>query len=132
MRIFISHSVTDKELVEELVRRLSREGFEVWYDEAEVLPGDNYARKVAEAMEESNAMVIVLSSDAVRSPWVTSEIDYALSSTNYKNRVITVVADNKADVPWILRRYPIVEVRKKNFAEASRRVVEELREVASR
>lgn len=131
MKVFISHSHTDRESIRELVDELAREGHQVWYDEAELEPGDNFAAKVGKAIESAQAMIVVLSEESSKSPWVQREIDYALGSPKYKHRVVTVLADRKAEVPWILRRFPVVEVRKGDFAEAGKRVAEGLREVAA-
>jgi len=42
---------------------------------------------MGKALEESDAMVVLLSPEAARSESVQREIDYALVSLNYKNKV---------------------------------------------
>ena len=60
LRVFLSYADRDRPLAEVLVRDLNDAGFNVWSDH-EVLPGDNWARKVADALEESEAMVVIVS-----------------------------------------------------------------------
>lgn len=131
MRVFISHSDEDQDRIRELVRQLENEGLDVFYDANEVFPGDNWAAKVGKAIESSQAMVVVLTEGASRSQRVQRDIQYALSSLKYKNRLITVVVDKSAEVPSILKRLPLIEVRRNNLTEAGKRVAEELRGVAA-
>ena len=49
----------------------------------QVLPGDNWPLKLAEALNQANAMIVVLSPEAVESRWIRHEIEYALGASNY-------------------------------------------------
>jgi hypothetical protein len=109
MRVFISHSDSDQELARKIGTRLKDSGLEVWDKSGEILPGDNWAAKVAQALEESDAMVVLLTPDALRSDWVRREIEYALGEERYSNRLIPVLVGSsedldKAGLPWILKR----------------------------
>jgi hypothetical protein len=53
------------------------------------------------------------------SSWVRREIEYALVSVQYKDRLIPVEVEPTTDFPWILRHMPWV---KGNPEEASPRV----------
>ena len=48
-----------------------------------VLPGDNWPNKVDQALQESDAMVVLLTADALRASWVRREIQYALGEQKY-------------------------------------------------
>lgn len=130
MQVYISHSAEDKDLVRRLAQQLELAGFDV-FNQEDIDPGENWAAKVAKAIQSSRAMVVVFTEAAARSPWVQRDIEYALASLRYKNRLVTVVVDKSAEIPWILKRLPIIEVRRNNIADAGRRVVEELRGVAA-
>ena len=69
MKVFISHAHTDEPLVNKVAAVLKDAGLEVWDDTREIMPGDNWAHKVAQALQESEAMVILLTPDALRSRW---------------------------------------------------------------
>ena len=65
------------------------------------------------ALEESGAMVVLLTPAAIRSPDVRRNIEYALGAKNYSNRLIPVVGGDPeripaGEVPWIVRRMPWV------------------------
>jgi hypothetical protein len=115
MRVFISYTHEDKELAGRIAHGLQREGLDVWYGETELLPGDNFAQKMSEALESSDAMVVVITPDALQSPWVRREIEFALGNIAYRGRVIPVLAGRMEEVgeeqvPWILRKLQMVKL----------------------
>ena len=115
MKVFISHAYTDDPFVRKVVTGLEEIGLEVWDATREILPGDNWADKVARALKESEAMVVLLSPDALRSSWVRREIEYALGEQSYSNRLIPVLVGDsgelpREDVPWILRRLHMIDM----------------------
>ena len=72
------------------------------------LPGDNWAANVGRALEESEAMVVLLTPAAVDSPYVMHEIEYALGAKNYSNRLVPVLVGDPErvsteSVPWVVR-----------------------------
>ena len=112
MKVFISHADTDEAFVKKIAAGLEEAGFEAWDASREILPGDNWADKTARALQESEAMVVLLSPDALRSSWVRREIDYALSEQRYSNRLIPVLPKEltEEEVPWILRHLRMVQL----------------------
>ena len=115
MKVFISHAYTDEPFVRKVAAGLEKVGLEVWDATREILPGDNWAAKVARALEESEAMVVLFTPDALRSNWVSWEIQYALGEQSYRNRLISVIVGDpeelpKEDIPWILRRLQMIDM----------------------
>ena len=115
MKVFISHAYTDEPFVKKVVAGLEKVGLEVWDATREILPGDNWADKVARALKESEAMVVLLTPDALRSNWVRWGVEYALGEQSYRNRLIPVIVGDpqeisKEDVPWILRRLHMIDM----------------------
>ena len=115
MKVFISHAYTDDPFARKVAAGLEKVGLEVWDATREILPGDNWADKVARALEESEAMVVLLTPDALRSNWVSWEIQYALGEQRYRNRLISVIVGDpeelpEEDIPWILRRLQMIDI----------------------
>ena len=115
MKVFVSHSHADAELAARVSEALRNEGLEVWDPDLNLLPGDNWAAEVARALEKSDAMVVLLTPDAISSPWVRREMVYALGAKRYSNRLIPVAIGDREripahDVPWIVRQLPWVEL----------------------
>ena len=115
MQVFISHSHETRALAKELGEALRRVGLESWNHEQEILPGDNWAQKIAQALEESQAMVILLSPDSLDSTMVRREIEYALTKKHFKRRVIPVLVGSEDDLPleklpWILNHLNVIKL----------------------
>ncbi len=124
MKVFISHSSADAELAARIARRLERSGIAAW-DISQVLPGDNWGEDLARALRDSDAMVVLLTPNAVHAPNISHEVVYALGNEHYAHRVISVVAGTEDtvfssdEVPWVLKRLPIVHLRDLNGDERS-------------
>ena len=115
MKVFISHSHADAPLAARVSEALQRSGLDVWDTDLHVLPGDNWAAEVARALEESEAMVVLLTRDAISSPYVRREMEYALGAKRYSNRLIPVAVGDRDrlpshEIPWIVRQLPWVEL----------------------
>lgn len=94
--VFISHSEKDKPAARELAERLRRDGLRVWFDDWQIKRGDAIPRKIQEGLEQSRALVLVMSQHASASEWVTFEHHSALfrDPTNQQRRLIPVRLDN--------------------------------------
>ena len=101
-------------------------GFEIWDSAQELLPGDNWALKVGKALEESDAMIVLLSPEGVKSQWVRREIEYAVGSRKYEGRLIPVMVRPTSNIPWVLRQFHVVRADKERD-EATKQIVHQLR-----
>jgi hypothetical protein len=81
MKVFLSYSHRDDALASRLTKTLESEGVRVWYGSRDILPGDNWAEKIAKALADSDAMVVLISPSALESSSVKREIEYALGKT---------------------------------------------------
>ena len=112
MQVFISHSSKDKQTAQRLAHLLSEAGLRVWIPEDEILPGDNWAKKIGQALEESDLMVVIVTPHAFESEWLKEEIQYALTAGRYKGRLLPVFLGTElpANAPWILRNLNPVRI----------------------
>ena len=135
MKVFISHSHKDKPLARKLAEVLEGAGFDVWHDEL-VLPGDNWAHEIGRNLEDSNAMVVLLSEDGLNSKTVRDELKYALGAKNFSHRLIPVVVGSPEEqsekkIPWILRRLNIINLPEQgNNEEVFREITQALKDAA--
>jgi TIR domain len=133
MQIFISHSAVDEPLARRLSETLRKSGLDVW-DGTEILPGENWAAKVGEALQESQAMVVLLTPSSLRSSHVKHEISYALGDVNYDRRLIPVLAAPpdelpREEIPWILNNFQMVSLLKhEQDEEGFKRVAQVVKE----
>ncbi|MBM3224479.1 MAG: toll/interleukin-1 receptor domain-containing protein [Candidatus Tectomicrobia bacterium] len=115
MKVFISHSSTDEKLAQRIAHVLRDAGFQVW-DATQILPGDNWGIQLAKALQESEAMVVLLTPNSVHAPNLSYEVGYALGEVGYKGRVIPVFAASlaqlpKEDIPWVLYKFPMIHLQ---------------------
>jgi len=77
--VFLCHAKEDAEKVKEIGQRLQTDGFLTWFDEDDLLPGDDWKKRIEEAIETSNYVLVFLSSVSVsKTGYVQREMKYAL------------------------------------------------------
>ncbi len=115
MKVFISHTQQGADLARKFAKGLRKEGLHAWLAEIEVLPGDNWAEKVSNALNESQAMIALLTPDALEAGWVLQEVGFALGRQSYRDRVIPVLVGSANQIPLeaipqSLRRFKTIRV----------------------
>jgi len=115
MKVFISHSHETKALAKKVSEALKRAGLDDWNDEQEILPGDNWAEKIGQALESSEAMVVLLTPEVLNSPTVLRDIEYALGRKTFNKRLIPVLVGSEENIPlqklpWILKRLNMIKL----------------------
>jgi hypothetical protein len=83
-QIFLSYSRPDQDQVEQIAIRLDRAGYRVWYDQAELVPGDVWSDKLDQALRNSSHCLVCIGPGAAR-PWQREEVRTAI------NRAVTHV-----------------------------------------
>nr|WP_315166508.1 toll/interleukin-1 receptor domain-containing protein [uncultured Flavobacterium sp.] len=78
MKVFISHSSTDKKFVRTLKDCLLENSIETWFDEDQLDLGDSLVSKLENALDNSSHLVIVLSPSSIESDWVKYELKKAV------------------------------------------------------
>lgn len=123
MRVFISHAFSDRAFATSLAKRLRAKGYTPW-DDAELPSGDNWALAVGKALGAADALIVLLSPDAMKSEWVAKELEFALGNQRFEGRLIPIEIKSTRDKPWILNELQLI--RAASPAEASRAAIERL------
>lgn len=77
--IFLSYSRADLSSVRELYNKLRHKGFQVWFDEENILPGQLWEIEIKKAIENATLVIALLSENSVsRTGYVQKEIRTAL------------------------------------------------------
>ena len=71
--IFISYSHKDDILVHPFIEQLQATGCRVWFDEGLHL-GANFFTQIAEKLDNSSCVIVMLSNNSLQSEWVYNEI----------------------------------------------------------
>src|SRR5262245_50829681 len=108
MNIFISYAPRDEGLALDLASRLDKAGHHVWYAGGHIFPGDNPGREAGSALEQAEAMLVLVSPESMQSRDVRQEIDYALGSPRFAGRVVPIVVEPTQDAPWIFKTFPVI------------------------
>lgn len=75
-QVFISYARSTQDDAQLLAKMLRAEGYDVWLDDA--LPAHRaYADVIEERLRSAKAVVVIWSSDSVKSQWVRAEADFA-------------------------------------------------------
>lgn len=77
-KIFISYSHQDNMCAKGIARYLQRHGYHVWIDSEQLILGKEWAASVDKALEESDAVIAILSANSVRRREVLREISITM------------------------------------------------------
>jgi|GEM_PF-7049624 len=77
--VFISHSSKDKTIADAVCATLEAKGIRCWIAPRDILPGRDYGEAIIDAITQCRFMILVLSSNANRSPQVTREVERAVN-----------------------------------------------------
>jgi hypothetical protein len=104
-RIFISHSSQDNHFAHVLAQELRNRGYEVWVDLYHLLLG-RFQPQFEAPLADCQVVLILLSTAALQSTWVSHEIDAALELEKHKEGMLIVPAlIEQCTVPLLLSGY---------------------------
>ncbi len=100
-RVFISHSHRDKPTAKQVSAYLKENSADVWIDDEKILVGDSIQEKIGEGIQSSDFVLVLLSSQSVKSGWVKREIEANLGEeiSTGKVKVLGVLCE-KLDGTW--------------------------------
>jgi len=104
-RVFISAVAGDAPLVRELTARLQAAGVDASNSTPDALPGTNVSADLGRALDQAEALIVLVSPAAMESPMVRHDIQFALGQERFQDRLIPVLVKQtpSEDIPWILR-----------------------------
>ncbi|EOX4928784.1 toll/interleukin-1 receptor domain-containing protein [Vibrio alginolyticus] len=112
MPVFISYSHSDEEFVNKFAAHLVKHNTHVWVDTWNLSIGDSILSKVQEAIEESSALILVLSKQSVESEWCKKELNSALMRELDEKRVIVLpILLEDCNIPLFLREKMYADFR---------------------
>jgi len=76
IKVFVSYSSEDRDLVTPFIEGLESAGFDVWWD-VSIRGGDDWSQSIQRELKRSDCVVIFWSHHSVRSPWVRIEAHHA-------------------------------------------------------
>lgn len=79
MHIFLSHSSKDADVAERICEQLEKNGTKCFIAPRDIRPGKEYAEEIINGIDESAAVILLMSENANRSPHVLREVEHAVS-----------------------------------------------------
>jgi len=98
--IFISYSRVDSAFALRLVRDLKERDLEVWLDQVEIGPGENWDDEIEKALDHAKTIMVLLSSASAKSENVKNEIGAALE----RGKLVVPIVLSKGTVPLMINR----------------------------
>jgi hypothetical protein len=111
---FLCYSKEKKTVVREFFQRLKNEGWiDPWFDEEDILPGERWQDTVINAVRGSNAVIVLLSNQALKNEgFFHKELNLALDTANEKPAgtiFIIPIRLEECEVPERLLPYQYVD-----------------------
>lgn len=104
MPVFISYSHKDKEFAHILATNLVKNRTNVWIDDWEVNAGESLIEKIQDALEESSALIVILSKSSVESVWCKKEHTAGIQrELEEKKTLVVPVLLEDCKIPLFLR-----------------------------
>lgn len=123
MPVFISHSHQDKDFVDKLAAHLIKHRAYVWVDRWELNVGDSLIQRIQESIQDSSALIVVLSNASIESEWCKKELSAGLMREIEEKKVVVlpVLLDN-CKIPLLLKEKLYADFRS-NFDEGLSSVI---------
>src|SRR5689334_15402111 len=85
LHVFLSYGSEDRSAVRDIYSRLREDGVKPWFDQEELLPGQDWNLEIRQAARRSDAILVCLSSRSVRKEgYIQKEIKLALDIAEEK------------------------------------------------
>jgi len=114
LKVFLCHASADKPKVRELYRYLKRRGIKPWFDEVDLVGGQDWQAEIPKALSTSDATIICLTKDSVdKEGYVQKEIKFALDKALEmpEGRIFLIpVRLEDCDLPYSLKKYQWVDL----------------------
>ncbi len=124
---FLSYAKEDTGFVKSLAARLLQDGVLTWFDEKDLLPGDDWKRKIDDAIERSDFVLVFLSSVSVsKTGYFQRELKYALEQRQLRPQgtryIIPIIVDG-CQVPATLRDIHWLRAEEPNWYDRLKRTL---------
>jgi hypothetical protein len=119
--IFVSYSTTDRDVTEPLVARLRADGYQVWFDDAEMVGGKPVLGQVSDGLRNANHMIACLSDAYLEGKWTLHELDASITAdpANRGGRTRPVwIRRGRLDPPDFLMPFYICDLSRPERFEA--------------
>jgi uncharacterized protein YjbI with pentapeptide repeats len=83
---FISYSSQDDDFARRLHADLQQQGVRCWFAPEDLKIGDKFRMRIDESIRVYDKLMVILSENSIRSPWVEEEVEAALEKERKQNK----------------------------------------------
>lgn len=109
LKVFLCHGKEDKTKVREIYSRLRNDGVELWFDEEDLLVGQDWELEIQKAVRACHVIIVCLSNTSInKEGYFQKEIKFALDIADEKPEgtiYILPIKLEECDVPHRLRKW---------------------------
>jgi uncharacterized protein YjbI with pentapeptide repeats len=84
---FISYSSQDDDFAQRLHADLQQKGVRCWFAPEDLKIGDKFRMRIDESIRVYDKLMVILSENSIRSPWVEEEVEAALEKERKHNKL---------------------------------------------
>jgi hypothetical protein len=85
---FISYSSKDDAFAQRLHADLQQKGVRCWFAPEDLKIGDKFRMRIDESIRVYDKLMVILSVNSIRSPWVEKEVEVALEKERKQNKLV--------------------------------------------
>ena len=102
--VFLSHSSTNRAIATAVAQTLRDHGIPVWYSSTNIMTAQLWQDEIGKALCRCDWFLVLLSSTAIESTWVSRELSYALSHSQYNDHIMPIMIEDcdYEDLSWTL------------------------------
>ncbi len=104
-QVFISHAHEDAEFAHKLANDLRQWGWIPWITPESVLPGEKWVSAIQRGLNESAVLLVVLTTTAIGSEWVNTEVEAAIDLDHQKKMRLIPILKEMCDLPILWQSY---------------------------
>jgi TIR domain len=125
-QIFLSYSPQDERTASAIRAELRRDyGLNVWWD-GDVPPGNDWLRQVSLALNRCDGMIVLVSPASMTSDLVKREVEHALTSEQFQDRLFPLVIRPTKHVPGyfsLMTVFNATENRKRGLKSVAKAII---------
>ena len=130
---FVSYTGTDTQYATWIAELLESEGFKVEIQAWDFRPGDNFVKKIDDALQKCDKLIVVLSRNYLRSEWCRTEWTSKLAEkSNPNDGSIIPIRVEPVEVEGLLSPIVYIDIVDKDESNAKQCILEGIRDVRVR
>src|SRR6266540_4740518 len=112
-RVFLSYPRGDRAVAGQLYEALQGESLDVWFDEANLVPGAAWETEIKRAVDRADVILVLIGKGSL-SPRSQREYETAVRRLKHSPSVeivpILTPGSSQEDVPFVLRQFPVIDL----------------------